>query len=60
MDEGKSWSKPQLVILDRGTPEESILKSCKGGSSPTGAVGKHDTCRGKEGQCAFCYDATTS
>ena len=60
MDEGKSWSKPQLVILDRGTPEESVLRTCKGGSSYSAEVGKHDACRGKEGQCAFCFEANTS
>ena len=26
----KAWSKPQLIVLARGTPEESILSSCKG------------------------------
>ena len=25
----KSWETPQLIILARGTPEESVLASCK-------------------------------
>ena len=60
MDEGKSWSKPQLVILDRGTPEESVLQSCKGGSFPTGSVQKHGACRGAANNCARCDELTTS
>ncbi len=24
------WTKPQLIVLTRGTPEESVLKHCKG------------------------------
>ena len=26
----KTWEKPQLVVLGRGTPEERVLKVCKG------------------------------
>jgi len=25
----KSWSKPQLIVIGRGTPEESVLTACK-------------------------------
>ncbi len=25
----KPWVKPQLIILARGTPEESVLEHCK-------------------------------
>lgn len=25
----KTWEKPQLIILARGTPEESVLAHCK-------------------------------
>lgn len=28
----KKWTKPELVILTRGKPEESVLAGCKGGS----------------------------
>jgi len=27
----KVWEKPELVVLVRGKPEESVLASCKGG-----------------------------
>ena len=35
----KQWSKPQLIVLGRGTPEENVLKNCKAGNAvgPTGA-----------------------
>lgn len=25
----KSWEKPQLIVLARGTPEENVLEGCK-------------------------------
>ena len=25
----KTWEKPQLIVLARGTPEESVLTHCK-------------------------------
>ena len=25
----KYWSQPQLIVLARGTPEESVLEGCK-------------------------------
>jgi hypothetical protein len=28
-EEKKSWTKPQLIVLGRGRPEESILYTCK-------------------------------
>jgi hypothetical protein len=27
--EKKQWIKPQLIVLARGTPEESVLAGCK-------------------------------
>lgn len=44
----KSWEKPQLVILARGTPEESVLENCKTMNPNQPATGrvadKQDTC----------------
>ncbi len=31
----KRWSKPQLIVLSRGTPEESVLVRCKGNAKFT-------------------------
>ena len=25
----KEWTKPQLIVLARGTPEEAVLQHCK-------------------------------
>lgn len=38
----KAWEKPQLIILARGTPQESVLEHCKyiGGG---GGNGRPDT-----------------
>jgi hypothetical protein len=27
----KPWSKPQLIVLGRGKPEENVLANCKAG-----------------------------
>ena len=27
--EKKRWQKPQLIVIARGTPEESVLTHCK-------------------------------
>ena len=35
----KRWSRPQLVILGRGTPEEGVLKACKTGTGRTKGPG---------------------
>ncbi|HEX9117390.1 MAG TPA: hypothetical protein VGA61_15080 [Anaerolineae bacterium] len=39
MTEGKTqWTRPQLIVLAKGTPEESVLTVCKAinaGSGPT-------------------------
>ena len=39
----KKWTKPKLIVLVRGKPEEGVLTSCKIGGSigPESAV---DTC----------------
>ena len=43
MENKITWSKPQLVILGRGKPEENVLKQCKNiGQSGPGA----SDCRG--------------
>jgi hypothetical protein len=28
-DNKKQWLKPQLIVLDRGAPEERVLADCK-------------------------------
>ena len=29
----KQWSKPQLIVLGRGKPEETVLAACKHGGN---------------------------
>ena len=44
----KSWKKPVLIVIGRGTPEERVLAGCKG---PT-AQGKNNTeCRPGTSSC---------
>jgi len=26
----KPWARPELIVLVRGTPDEAVLKACKG------------------------------
>ena len=44
----KQWSKPQLIVLGRGTPEENVLAGCK--NSGTGGPGGKNNCN-KAGGC---------
>ena len=36
------WTKPQLVVLARGTPEESVLVNCKTMNPNQPATGPND------------------
>ncbi len=29
MGQKKQWTRPQLIVLGRGTPEERVLETCK-------------------------------
>lgn len=49
--EQKKWSRPQLVILGRGTPEESVLAGCKTYSSaPANGSAGNAGCHSGSGQ----------
>lgn len=55
----KTWEKPQLIILARGTPEESVLENCKTMNPNQPATGqvttKQDTCAyGQINNCKNC------
>jgi len=55
----KAWQKPQLVVLTRGRPEESVLTACKIGDWATvGAGGFWQMCQ--ENACKNCNDFGTS
>ena len=35
----KPWKKPELVVLVRGTPEEAVLRACKGAQGTNSGYG---------------------
>ena len=54
MDSGDTrWRPPRLIVLSRGTPEEAILSSCKGGAvvGPVSAVAGCFESAGASNQC---------
>lgn len=58
----KDWEKPQLIILAKGTPEESVLLSCKTMNPNKPLEGPlasyQDTCAAgpDSANCAVCQD----
>jgi len=62
----KQWTKPQLIVLTRGTPQESVLTSCKTMNpnrpfqGPADLV-QQDTCaHGVTGNCRNCQSRGVS
>jgi hypothetical protein len=58
--QNKPWSKPQLIVLARGTPEEMVLTQCKGDSSGTGASSTNIGCYSFPLACSTCDRHTKS
>ena len=64
----KIWKKPELVVLGRSRPEESVLAFCKtGGVTAADPGGSHSGCTtysatdcGQEADCYKCCAAPTS
>ena len=56
----KAWETPQLIILARGMPEESVLTGCKTQNPAINALGpaeevSQDKCAsGSETNCSNC------
>jgi hypothetical protein len=46
MDSSQAWSKPEVIVLGRSAPEESVLHGCK---SFRGANGHKDCSYKKHG-----------
>ena len=59
--EKKQWQKPELVVLVRATPEETVLSTCRFGPSFGGGTGPRAG-RGGCGTsgCAYCSVYTGS
>lgn len=47
----QAWSKPELVVLVRGKPEEAVLSSCKGDGPPTSSGQGWGMCAVNCGNC---------
>jgi hypothetical protein len=43
--EKKNWTTPELIVLVRNNPEESVLATCKTFGNPITAGLQYDTCR---------------
>jgi hypothetical protein len=51
----KPWQTPELVILYRGRPEESVLTHCKHSNNPPLAPSAfHDDCNTSVTSCSAC------
>jgi hypothetical protein len=51
----KTWSKPELIVLVRGKPEESVLAGCKFLGSGSGSDGRNSSCE-KIGCNPACFE----
>jgi hypothetical protein len=57
----KPWKTPELVILFRGRPEESVLVHCKHKNNPPVAPGSyHDDCNTNPASCSACQSNRNS
>jgi hypothetical protein len=56
----KTWEKPELVVLVRSRPEESVLAHCKTGGIEGAEGGFHGQCFLEPGSpdhpCGFCSE----
>ncbi|MBN1321349.1 MAG: hypothetical protein JXA87_10970 [Thermoleophilia bacterium] len=43
------WSRPELVVLARSTPEESVLDGCKLDGNTSGPYATHQNCKALSG-----------
>ncbi len=51
----KKWETPELVVLFRGRPEESVLTHCKHRTSvPVAPAAAQDDCNTEHVNCGAC------
>ena len=50
----KAWTKPVLIIIGRGTPEEAVLLACKSDTSVGSFSSEIKGCRGIDGTGGAC------
>lgn len=49
----REWTKPQLVVVIRGSAEENVLTVCKIGNT-TGPYNSDGNCTDDLGRCGTC------
>ena len=50
------WKTPELIVLVRSKPEETVLAGCKGGgSTPTSNNDSQDSCKRYGGAWPYCF-----
>jgi len=59
------WTRPQLIVLTRGTPEESVLLHCKrigntGWSSDATSTAQVGCDKAEPGNCGNCQSRSGS
>lgn len=54
----KKWGKPELTVLVRSNPEESVLLACKAGGGAGPGIGKCN--QGEDGKEIHCNDLAQS
>jgi hypothetical protein len=62
-DGRKKWAKPELIVLVRVRPEETVLAACKeGGAFGLDPSHYHMNCMKSDvsAGCAYCVDSATS
>ena len=58
MEPKKKWEKPQLVVLVRNQPEETVLFACKGSGDKGTSKNNKNLCFVQSGRVcpSACYD----
>ena len=54
----KTWHKPKLIVLVKGTADERVLQGCKGEYPMDGPMDELGTCLINGEYCGICYTVT--
>lgn len=57
MENKKEWTKPQLILLGRGTPEELVLTTCKRGNDPALGPSAYFACNRAATDCLASHQS---
>ena len=59
----RAWSRPELIVIVRGGPEEAVLWTCKRSGSPTHVGSAENGCYAGAGAgqpCTACAEGLAS